>query len=155
LPILIAPAEVDAHYAVARMLFTEYVASLGVDLSFQGFEDELRSLEHMYAAPSGVLLLAWRDDEPTGSIGVRALSAAHCEMKRLYVRTAARGTGLGRTLAMRAIEWARSCGYRRMYLDTLESMAAARALYRDLGFHVVDPYYHTPLTGTTFMALEL
>jgi GNAT superfamily N-acetyltransferase len=140
---------------VARELFREYVASLGVDLSFQGFENELRDLEHIYAAPRGVLWLAWQDNISIGCVGVRALSAQDGEMKRLYVRTAARGTGLGRTLAMRAIEWARAHGYRRLCLDTLQQMSAARALYRDLGFQDIDPYYPTPLAGTAFMALEL
>jgi GNAT superfamily N-acetyltransferase len=137
------------------VLFREYVASLGVDLSFQGFEAELLGLSQMYAAPPGVLLLAWRDSEPIGCIGVRAMSAGDCEMKRLYVRPIARGLGLGRTLAGRAIDWARAHGYQRMCLDTLVSMSTARALYRDLGFQVIDPYYPTPLAGTTFMALTL
>jgi putative acetyltransferase len=155
LPILIAPAEGDAHYAIARELFTEYVASLGVDLGFQGFAAELQGIHTMYAPPAGVLLLAWREAEPIGCIGIRARAACECEMKRLYLRPGARGTGLGRTLALRAIDWARQSGYRRMCLDTLASMSAARALYRELGFQIIEPYYQTPLAGTTFMELEL
>ena len=154
-PILIAPAHSDAHYGIARTLFSEYVASLGVDLSFQGFAAELQSIHTMYAPPAGVLLLASREAEPIGCIGVRARSASDCEMKRLYVRASGRGTGLGRTLALRAIDWARASGYRRMCLDTLASMSAARSLYRELGFQVIEPYYQTPLAGTTFMALAL
>ncbi|HWW21093.1 MAG TPA: GNAT family N-acetyltransferase [Steroidobacteraceae bacterium] len=154
-PILISSAGNEAHYALARVLVNEYVAALGVDLSFQGYEGELQSLERMYAAPRGVLLLAWRDSEAIGCIGVRPLSAKDCEMKRLYVRPSARGLGLGRTLAERAIAWASDSGYRRICLDTLASMAAARALYRELGFEVIEPYNDNPLAGTTFMALAL
>jgi GNAT superfamily N-acetyltransferase len=152
---LIAPAEGDAHHAIARTLFNEYVASLGVDLSFQGFAAELQNIHTMYAPPGGVLLLAWRESEPIGCIAVRARSGTDCEMKRLYVRPSARGTGLGRTLALRAIDWARASGYRRMCLDTLASMSAARSLYRELGFQLIEPYYQTPLAGTSFMALAL
>lgn len=136
-------------------MVSEYVATLGVDLSFQGFDSELQSLERMYAPPTGVLLLAWRETEAMGCIGVRAMTGDDCEMKRLYVRPAARGSGLGRTLANQAIGWARAHGYRRMCLDTLASMSAARALYRELGFTIIEPYYKTPLAGTAFMALSL
>lgn len=151
----IAPAELDAHYGIARTLFTEYATSLGVDLSFQRFEAELGSLQSMYAPPGGILLLAWRNAEAVGCIGVRALSRGDCEMKRLYVRPAARGLGLGHCLAGQAIRWATDRGYGRMCLDTLASMDAARALYRELGFEVIAPYYDNPIAGTTFMALTL
>jgi ribosomal protein S18 acetylase RimI-like enzyme len=133
----------------------EYVTSLGVDLSFQKIERELSGLESMYAAPLGLLLLAWRGSEAIGCIGVRALSGDDCEMKRLYVRPSARGLGLGRRMAEHAIGWATARGYARMCLDTLASMGTARALYRELGFEDIDPYYDNPLAGTTFMARAL
>jgi GNAT superfamily N-acetyltransferase len=138
-------------------LFSEYADSLGVDLGFQGFAAELAGLETMYAAPVGCLLLAWRAGHAIGCIGVRALSASgsDCEMKRLYVRDGARGSGLGRTLAQHAMAWAKSAGYRRMCLDTLATMAAARGLYRALGFQPIEPYYQTALAGTAFMAIQL
>jgi GNAT superfamily N-acetyltransferase len=151
----IAAAEQAAHYAVARTLFVEYGDSLGVDLSFQGFAAELEGLEKMYAPPGGCLLLAWRADQPVGCVGVRALSGSDCEMKRLYVRDVARGSGLGRALAQRAMAWAKSAGYRRMCLDTLAAMTAACRLYGALGFHTIEPYYQTPLAGTAFMAIDL
>jgi ribosomal protein S18 acetylase RimI-like enzyme len=148
-------AQVAADFVTARILFEEYARSLGIDLSFQGFEVELSSLQSMYSPPCGCLLLARRGADTLGCIGVRNLSGRSCEMKRLYVRDAARGSGLGRQLALRAINIARSLGYQRMCLDTLADMSAARGLYRALGFRDIEPYYQTPLAGTSFMALDL
>lgn len=126
-----------------------------MDLCFQGFDNELQSLQRMYGSPGGVLLLAWRGQEAIGCVGVRRLTDRNCEMKRLYLRAAARGLGLGRQLVERAIAWAGAAGYDRMCLDTLASMMAARALYAQLGFGEIDPYTDNPLPGTTFMALDL
>jgi putative acetyltransferase len=136
---------------LVRTLFREYADSLGVDLSFQGFDEELAALPAGY----DLVLVAFRDEEPAGCVGVRALDRTTCEMKRLYVRPAARGTGLGRALAVHAIEHARALGYDRIRLDTLPTMAAARFLYRELGFVEIEPYRHNPIAGTAFMELRL
>jgi GNAT superfamily N-acetyltransferase len=151
----IIQAQTDAEYGAARVLFQEYAAGLGIDLGFQGFAAELVQLQSMYAAPAGFLLLARAAEDFVGCIGVRRRSADSCEMKRLYVRDAARGSGLGRTLALAAIRRARGAGYQRMLLDTLADMIAARALYSELGFRACEPYCHNPHPGTTFMALDL
>jgi putative acetyltransferase len=148
-------AQTDAEYGAARKLFQEYAAGLGIDLGFQGFAAELQQLHSMYGAPAGFLLLARAGEDFVGCIGVRRWSADSCEMKRLYVRDSARGSGLGRTLALAAIERARGAGYQRMLLDTLADMIAARALYSALGFRACKPYCHNPHPGTTFMALDL
>jgi GNAT superfamily N-acetyltransferase len=148
-------AQTNAEYGAARALFQEYAAGLAIDLGFQGFAAELNQLQTMYGAPAGFLLLARGTDEFIGCIGVRRWSADSCEMKRLYVRDAARGSGLGRTLVLEAIQRARHAGYRRMLLDTLADMIAARALYSALGFLACEPYCHNPNPGTAFMALEL
>ena len=137
--------------ALIRALFREYACSLGVDLSFQRFDEELAALPAGYDA----VLVAHVDSEPAGCVGVRPLDSTTCEMKRLYVRPAARGAGLGRALALRAIDHARALGYERMLLDTLPTMAAARSLYRELGFVEVAPYRHNPIARTAFMALPL
>ena len=132
---------------LVRTLFREYVDSLGVDLSFQGFEEEVAALPAGY----DVLLVAGTD----GCVGVRPFEEGVCEMKRLYVRPSARGTGLGRRLAFAAVEHARALGYRTMRLDTMPSMGAAQALYESLGFVEIPPYRHNPVAGARFMALRL
>ena len=136
---------------LVRTLFREYAGSLGVDLSFQGFEAELAALPGGYDA----VLVATVGGAPAGCVGVRPLEDGVCEMKRLYLRPAARGTGLGRGLAEAAIARARALGYVLMRLDTLPSMAAAQTLYRSLGFVEIEPYRHNPVAGTAFLELRL
>lgn len=138
-----------------RVLFREYADSLGVNLGYQGFEEELRDLPGSYAPPAGTLLLARRDDELLGCVGVRALDPATAEMKRLYVRDAARGTGLGRILAEAAIRFATCSGYERMRLDTLPQMQRAQDLYRELGFVPIDAYRFSAVPGTVYLELML
>jgi putative acetyltransferase len=134
-----------------RELFLEYQAALGVDLCFQGFAEELASLPGKYIS----LLLALSDGKPLGCVALRPFDDADGEMKRLYVRPAARGRGIGRMLAARVIDEARRAGYRRVVLDTLPSMKEAQALYRSLGFREVAPYYANPIPGTSYLALPL
>jgi ribosomal protein S18 acetylase RimI-like enzyme len=138
-----------------RLLFREYADSLGVDLSFQGFEAELAALPGDYAPPSGRLLLAVRSHEPLGCVALRPLGGRDCELKRLYVRPAGRGAGLGRRLTEAAIEAAGELGYEHMLLDTLPTMGTAQELYRSLGFEETEPYRHNPVPHTSFMALRI
>jgi len=132
---------------LVRTLFREYAGSLGVDLSFQGFEEELAALPAGY----DVLLVAGSE----GCVGVRPFADGVCEMKRLYVRPSARGSGLGKALALAAIERARRLGYESMRLDTMPAMVAAQALYESLGFVEIPPYRHNPVAGSRFMELDL
>jgi len=143
------------HFDMARVLFQEYARQLGIDLGFQNFEAELRDLSRMYAPPGGCLLLVMRLSEAVGCGAFRELNSGVCEMKRLYVRPAERGARLGRELAVRLLDRARNRGYRSMVLDTLGDMAAARALYRSLGFRETAPYYSNPLANVMYMKIDL
>jgi len=129
-------AEHDRERIVA--LLREYEADTGISLCFQNFAAELAGLPGDYAAPEGAMILARQPggDELAGCVAVRPIpgSPGLCEMKRLYVRPVARGSGLGRTLALAAMAEARRIGYTRICLDTLPSMTSAQALYRALGF---------------------
>ena len=151
------PDEFDA----TRAIFREYAASLGVDLCFQDFDQELARLPGDYAEPRGALLLARvaGRDEVAGCCALRPLDGADyanaAEMKRLYVRPAFRGLGLGRQLAEAMLDAARGAGYACVLLDTLDDMEAARALYEDLGFEEIPPYYHNPIAGSHYLKVEL
>lgn len=148
-------ASTPADLEVIRVLFREYADSLGVNLDYQGFEEELRDLPGPYAAPSGTLLLARSDNDVVGCVGVRPIDDRTAEMKRLYVRPSGRGLGLGRTLAEAAIRFATATGYDRMRLDTLPTMDRAQELYRSLGFMPIDAYRFSPVPGTVFLELVL
>ena len=143
----LSPEEVEE----ARRIFREYEASLGVDLCFQGFEEELAGLPGAYAPPSGALLLARCDGESAGCVALRRLEEDVCEMKRLYLRPAFQGRGIGRAMAEAVIGQARRIGYRWMRLDTLPSMTRAIPLYRSLGFYDIPPYTVNPVEGALFL----
>lgn len=178
--VLLTPEEAHEIEA-ARAIFRDYAASLDIDLDFQDFDSELAQLPGEYAEPRGLLLLALVDpanvkedagrEAPTlrradgtlahvaGCCALRPLDSADyanaAEMKRLYVRPGFRGLGLGRQLAEAILDAARSAGYGCVLLDTLDEMESARALYEDLGFAEVPPYYHNPVAGAHYLKVEL
>ena len=151
----IRDAESTTDIAQVRDLFLEYQSTLGVDLCFQGFAEELASLPGNYARPAGRLLLAATGPVVLGVVALRPMLSVDCEMKRLYVRSAGRGTGLGRLLTQALIKEARIAGYGRILLDTLPTMTEAQALYRSMGFVEIAAYCHNPIAGTRYMALDL
>jgi GNAT superfamily N-acetyltransferase len=144
-----------AELGTVRELIEEYVRLLGVDLEFQDLESELADLATAYGPPGGVILVALVDGAIVGCVALRPLEEGCCEMKRLFVRPALRGTGLGRRLAVAVIEAGGDLGYDRMRIDTLPQMGAARKLYASLGFREIEPYRFNPVPGTAFMELEL
>ncbi len=147
----IRPAAGAADVAAARALFLEYAAWLEEDLCFQGFEQELASLPGKYAPPDGRLFLACRDGAPIGCVALRRFDADSGELKRLYVQPDHRGHGVAQALGAAAIEAARAVGYRRVVLDTLDRMTAARKLYVATGFREIPAYYVNPIPGAQFM----
>ena len=142
-----------------RAIFREYAGTLAVDLCFQGFEAELQDLPGDYVEPHGRLLLALVDGQVAACGAFRPLAdvdyANACEMKRLYVRPAFRGMGLGRLLAQALLDHAREAGHSVMLLDTLDEMETARDLYASLGFEEIPPYYFNPLSGAHYLKCEL
>ena len=149
-------ASLPEHIEQTRALFLEYAASLGFSLCFQSFDEELKSLPGAYAAPSGRLLIAQCEQQAAGCVALRKLEDNICEMKRLYVRPAYRGHGLGRILVERVIAEARAIGYERMRLDTVaSSMQDAVELYRRMGFEEIAPYRANPIAGALYMELLL
>ncbi len=140
----------------ARKLFTEYAAWLGVNLCFQNFEKELAELPGEYVPPTGRLFLAVEKDQVAGCVALREIAEGTGEMKRLYVRPAFRGQGLGRTLTELIIETARDAGYQRLRLDTLPGkMDSAIAMYRSMGFRDIEKYYDNPYETAIYMELVL
>jgi GNAT superfamily N-acetyltransferase len=153
--LIIRPADAAQEIDAARTLFEEYATTLGIDLGYQRFTDELAGLPGCYTPPRGRLLVAWAGDEAAGCVALRPLGDGVCEMKRLYVRPAFRGSGIGKQLAETIIAEARQIGYAIMRLDTVPKLQAATRLYKSLGFVRRDAYYETPVAGTVFMETAL
>lgn len=169
MPIRIEPAEFPKDAETIHILFSEYASSLGIDLTFQQFHDELATLPGKYTEPEqGALLIAWMDEPESdnnpaapatkavavGCIALRHNTPVWSEMKRLYVRPQARGLRLGEKLVEAIISRAKVLGYRGIRLDTLANMTAAQGLYRKCGFGEIEPYYETPVEGTVFMGCD-
>ncbi|GAB4491025.1 MAG: GNAT family N-acetyltransferase [Saprospiraceae bacterium] len=151
--IVVATSATD--FSVGKQLFLEYAQSLNFNLCFQNFEQELADIQTQYGAPNGCLLLVKNEQEAVGCAGVRRWQGDIAELKRMYLQPKTRGLGLGKKLLEVALENARSLGYRSIRLDTLPSMAAAIAIYRDFGFTDIPPYRYNPFEGTTYLEKQL
>lgn len=151
----IFPAKTDQDTKIIKELFGEYGDSLGLDLSFQNFEEELVNLPGDYGPPMGCLLIATHQGQTAGCVGLRPFGEGACEMKRLYVRKEFRRLGISRALAEAVIEWGRSHGYTSMRLNTNQKMVEAIGLYTSLGFKEIGPYEHVSVEDLVFMELKL
>jgi len=138
-----------------KKLFREYAEELTIDLDFQDFEQELANLPGKYSPPEGVLFLAFLDNKEIGCIAFRKISKDTCEMKRLFVKKAYRGLGIGRKLVSILIEEAKDKNYKYMRLDTIPSLKKAQKLYESFDFYDIEPYVYNPTEGARFMELDL
>lgn len=143
------------HVALARTLFREYANRLHFVQCFQECDKELAGLPGEYGPPGGKLLIAFDGGEAAGCVALRKIAEGVCEMKRLYVRPAYRGQGIGWLLVERILAEARALGYERLRLDTLPTMTEARAMYAGLGFRPIAAYRQYPIDGVLFMELLL
>jgi putative acetyltransferase len=139
----IRPARVEELPEI-REIFREYAAWVGDAICFQAFEVELAGLQGRYAEPEGRLLIAVTEGEIAGCAALRKSEPNIAEMKRLYVRPAFRGRGLGGELARKVIEDARAVGYGSLRLDTLPRMEQAIRIYREFGFREIPAYSDNP-----------
>lgn len=139
----------------AKGLFLEYAQSLNIDLSFQNFEEEIKSLPGKYGPPDGLIVLAFVDGKAAGCVALHKISETICEMKRLYVRDQYRGLGIGKRLINIIIEESLKMNYEYIRLDTLPTMKKAQLLYTSLGFYDIDPYVYNPIEGARYMELKL
>ena len=149
----------EADLLQTKEIFLAYAKAINIDLCFQDFDTELANLPGDYLPPRGALLLAWVDQTLAGCCALRPIDSSDyanaSEMKRLFVRPEFRGLGLGRQLAESIIDAARMSGYDSVLLDTLDDMEIARAMYEDLGFKEIPPYYHNPLAGAHYLKVDL
>ncbi len=148
-------AATEEDYREARVLLREYEVEIEVDLCFQEFEEELKTLDRVYGSPGGRFLLLRQGERTAGCVALRDLGGGICEMKRLFLRPGFRGKGLGRKCVEQIVQTAREMGYAAVRLDTLPSMYAAIALYRSMGFTEIAPYAENPVEGALFMELGL
>lgn len=150
--ILVSSAE---EYAAASRLFKEYAEWLGIDLSFQHFEEELQNLKSMYSNPNGGIILCKYGLEYAGCIAIRKKEEEVAELKRMFVRTAFQGRGIGKALLTDAIQHATDLRYKKIRLDTLNNMIPAISLYKQFGFYEIPAYYFNPEPTAVYFEKQL
>ncbi|MFZ1528212.1 MAG: GNAT family N-acetyltransferase [Ferruginibacter sp.] len=148
-------AATDRDYAEAAILFKEYATWLNIDLGFQHFEEELQQLRSMYAKPFGGIILCRNGLEYIACAGIRKIDAENAELKRMFVKEAFRGKNIGSTLLKMALQLAKDCGYKKVKLDTLNSMLPAMELYKKYGFKEIPAYYHNPNPTAVYFEIIL
>jgi len=149
----------------AQALLLEYgrfvVSQPGVArFCFRSLEAEAARLPQAYEEQGGGCLMAHAYGQPAGFIAWRAIPAPVAsnawELKRLWVRPAARGLSLGRLPTQAVLDRAVAAGCRSVYLDTVpEAMPEAHRLYLDLGFEPCAPYNDNPVEGLAYLSKSL
>jgi GNAT superfamily N-acetyltransferase len=150
----------DPHdVALGRALVDEYVVFTAEENHSAGVGDvdvpllrriipDLHDFVGRYRG--GGYLVATRDGDVAGGVGVASYDARTCEMNRLWLREPYRGDGAGRVLATASLDHARRLGFERMVLDVVPYRTAAIALYRSLGFEPVEAIHDYPFAMLAF-----
>ena len=145
----------EGEYSAAINLFKEYAAWLGIDLSFQHFEEELQSLKEMYNETDGGIILCKKEKEYIGCVAIRRIDSNTAELKRMYVQPACQQQGVGKKLLEHALTLAQNCNYSFVNLDTLNHMLPAIKLYKKYGFYEIAAYYHNPVASAVYFQKKL
>ena len=148
-------AETSGEFKHGEKLFLLYADSLNIDLSFQNFTEELKTINKQYNKPGGALLIAYNGEDAIGCAGLRMINCEVAELKRMYVLSGYSGQGIGKKMLGIIIDIARELEYKKIKLDTLPDMTQAQHLYRSFGFVDIAPYRFNPIEGTMFMEKEL
>ena len=148
-------ATTDKDFEIAVDLFREYASHIGIDLSFQNFEDEILEIKNHYSRPNGQLIIVYDNRNPTGCFGVRTLEDSVCELKRMYLKKEARGKGVGKMMMTKALEIGRTLNFELMRLDTLPTMEKAIKLYKDMGFYEIEAYRFNPFKDAKYFEIRL
>ena len=148
-------ADSTREFQDGKKLFLQYATSLNIDLSFQNFEDELKTIDQQYNKPGGALIIVYNGNEPIGCAGLRKIDAETAELKRMFVLAAYNGKGIGKKMLGSIIDIARELNYKKLRLDTLPDMIQAQRLYRSSGFIEIAPYRYNPVKQALFMEKEL
>lgn len=142
-------------FEIAKNLTKDYMNWLGIDLCFQNIDKEFRDFENMYGGSKGCFLYIIHKEEVAGGVGLRFFDKGICEMKRLFVYEDFRGKGYGKSLCKAIVEKARTLGYDKMVLDTVQKLKAANFMYESMGFVDIPPYYDNPEETVRYMGLDL
>lgn len=148
-------AATSEDFLEGRKLILEYVSWLGIDLSFQNFNDEINNLKEMYSEPNGALVLASINEYVAGVAGIRKFDDNTCELKRMFVRSSFRNRGLGKQLLSKSTELAKKFHYEAIKLDTADFMREAIKLYQQHGFKEITAYRYNPHESARYFELQL
>jgi putative acetyltransferase len=148
-------ANSEKEYEAAGILFKEYAVWLNIDLGFQKFDEELLHLKEMYSFPNGAIVLCKSENIFTGCVAVRKKENGIAELKRMFTKAAYRKEGIGALLLQRALELAKELHYKKIRLDTLDTMTPAIKLYKKYGFYEIEPYYFNPEKNAVFFEKSL